>query len=136
MEKRSTPPAFTADAGIYSRTPKGKGAPPAPPYMTAAQAARYSQLIEEWGEHKDLTPGDRQLIGMTACVEVELGKLQQFVNEHGPTYVVRGKSGDTYTRARPEYQQLQEARQRLSVLVDKLTNRGPSERPADAFIAM
>jgi hypothetical protein len=73
---------------------------------------------------------------MAACVEIELGKLQQFINEHGPTYLVRGKSGDTYTRARPEYQQLQEARQRLSVLVDKLTSKGPSERSTDAFIAL
>ena len=105
--------------------------------MSAVQGDRYRELCVEWSETRELKAGDRQLLGMMACVETELAKLQQFVNQHGPTYTVRTKGGDPMSRARPEYQQLQETRQRLSVLIDKMTNRGEStEGDADGFIAL
>jgi len=103
--------------------------------MDPEQFERFQGLMQEWSEVRELDAGDKTLLRMMACVEVELGKLQRFINQHGPTYLVRGKS-DTYSRARPEYQQLQEARQRLCVLVDKMTQRGQGTEHADDFIAL
>ena len=46
--------------------------------------------------------------------------LQDFCNNEGTCYQVIGKSGDTYSRARPEWQQLKEARMRKQAMIATL----------------
>lgn len=53
---------------------------------------------------------------LLACTLVEARDLQRFTNEHGTTYDVVGRSGDVYTKHRPQHQQLQDARQRAAQL--------------------
>lgn len=108
-----------------------------PAYFSDPQKKRYVELCEEWEQTRELKAGDHQLLGMMACVDTDLAKLQRFINQHGPTYQVRTKSGDSMSRARPEYQQLQEARQRLGTLIDKMSTRGENtEADPDGFIAL
>jgi len=61
-----------------------------------------------------------------ACVVCEVRALQAYVNAHGTTYEVLGKSGDLYSRARPEHQQLNEARTKAAQLTRQLTSEGES----------
>ena len=89
-------------------------------YMNETQRAQYAELVAKWGAYKTLKVDDYVRIELLACVMVEVSELQNYVNTNGTTYQVIGKSGDTYSRARPEYQQLQELRQRASVILDKL----------------
>lgn len=104
-------------------------------YMDNQQRERYAELIAKWSNFKGLSEPDYARIEMMACVTIEIERLQEFVNKNGTTYEVTGKSGDVYSRARPEYQQLQELRQRLGVLVDKMTkNAAAVEDELDAFI--
>lgn len=88
--------------------------------MNAEQITRYTELEQAYGRVIDLTPGMQSLIRTLACVEVEEEMLQAFCNEHGTCYQVTGKSGDVYSRARPEWQQLKEARMRKQALVARL----------------
>lgn len=88
--------------------------------MTKEQKSKFIALREEWGELKELLPADLSRLEIMACLAIEMEKLQRFINAHSPTYQVIGKSGDRYSRARPEYQQLQECRQRMSVLLDRM----------------
>jgi hypothetical protein len=88
--------------------------------MNAEQITRYTELEQTYGRVMDLTPGMQSLIRTLACVEVEEETLQAFCNEHGTCYMVTGKSGDVYSRARPEWQQLKEARMRKQALVARL----------------
>ena len=88
--------------------------------MNGDQTARYIELEQAYGRVIDLTPGMQSLIRTLACVEVEEETLQAFCNEHGTCYQVTGKSGDVYSRARPEWQQLKEARMRKQALVARL----------------
>lgn len=103
--------------------------------MDKAQMKIYRGLKKDFEGNGELTAVDKQRLEVLACVLDEMRKLQTFINEHGPTYQVVGKSGDTYSRARPEYQQLQEVRQRHSVLLDKLQGDKPTDS-VDAFIAL
>lgn len=100
-------------------------------YMTEEQREKFSSLCRDWGESKDLKPADLQRIEIMACVAIEIEKLQAFVNLHSPTYQVIGKSGDRYSRARPEFQQLQELRQRMSVLIDRLQENSSNDSGFD-----
>ena len=136
VEKKSAAQPLTANIASYSKGVKPKGAPPEAAWMTDQQLQRFEELKAEWTEIRALDAGDISILRMMACVETELTKLQRFINTHSPTYTVRGKSGDTYSRARPEYQQLQEARTRLCVLIDKITQRGSDIDHADDFIAL
>ena len=43
---------------------------------------------------------------------------------------MRGKSGDTYSRMRPEWQQLKEARHRKQIIITRLENWIGEGRPA------
>ena len=95
-------------------------------YMTKTQQKKYEMLVEKWSKFKDLDVSDELRLEVMACVLVEMEKLQQFVNENSPTYTHRAKSGDIISRTRPEYQQLQECRQRLGVLVDKMNSQTSS----------
>ena len=103
--------------------------------MTPEQAKVNEELLEQYSRERDLTASDRSRIRILACVLVEMDKLQTFINEHAPTYQVRGKSGDTYSRARPEYQQLQEARNRVGVLLDRLDSGQTASDDAAQFLA-
>jgi hypothetical protein len=76
--------------------------------MTEAQEKKLAQRIAEYAGYMDLTPGMESMIWTLACVEVEEQQLQEYVDIHGTCYQVVGKSGDTYSRARPEWQQLKE----------------------------
>ena len=89
-------------------------------YMNDAQRAQLAELVAKWSAYKTLKVDDYVRLELLACVLVEVSQLQAYVNINGTTYQVVGKSGDTYSRARPEYQQLQELRQRASVIIDKL----------------
>lgn len=91
-------------------------------YMTKNQQKKYRELVTKWSKFKELDVSDELRLEVMACVIVEMEKLQEFVNQNGPTYTHKAKSGDIISRARPEYQQLQECRQRLGVLVDKMNS--------------
>jgi hypothetical protein len=136
VEKKSDSTALTANIDSNPKGVKTKGTSREAAWMTADQLERFAELREEWTEIRSLDAGDLAILRMMACVETELAKLQRFINTHSPTYTVRGKSGDNYSRARPEYQQLQEARTRLCVLIDKITQRGSDLDHADDFIAL
>ena len=103
--------------------------------MDREQAKRASELMDEYGLDSTSPYELRARVRLLACLEIEMGKFQRFVNQHGPTYVVRGKSGDTYSRARPEYQQLQEARHKYAVLLDRLSAGQNPDDTADGFLA-
>jgi hypothetical protein len=97
------------------------------PYMSPEQRAKYDELVNDWSRYKELKQTDLARIEIMACVAVELNKLQVFINASGPTYKVVGKSGDVYSRTRPEYSQLQELRQRMSVLIDRLQENATTD---------
>lgn len=80
----------------------------------------YDKLLVEWSQFKRLEEPDFERLAIMSDVKLEISRLQQFVDEHGSTYLVEGKSGDKYYRQRPEYQQLQELRLRMDVLIDKM----------------
>jgi hypothetical protein len=75
---------------------------------------------EQYGANKTLTPGVKSLIYTLACVEWEEADLQNFCNTFGTCYQVTGKSGDVYSRMRPEWQQLKEARMRKQAIIARL----------------
>lgn len=85
--------------------------------MNAKQRKLTAELVEKYDSICQMSPGIRELIGTLACVILEESDLQNFVNRKGTTYQVRGKSGDTYSRAWPEWQQLKETRLRKQALV-------------------
>jgi hypothetical protein len=101
--------------------------------MTEAQEKKLAQRIAEYAGYMDLTPGMESMIWTLACVEVEEHQLQEYVDIHGTCYQVVGKSGDTYSRARPEWQQLKEARMRKQALIARIENKmqGVAEEPTD-----
>ena len=74
----------------------------------------------QYGTHKTLTAGVQSLIYTLSCVEAEEKQLQIFCNLNGTCYQVIGKSGDTYSRMRPEWQQLKEARMRKQAIIARL----------------
>jgi hypothetical protein len=76
--------------------------------------------LEQYGASKSLTPGAKSLIYTLACVEWEEAHLQNFCNSEGTCYQVTGKSGDVYSRMRPEWQQLKEARMRKQAIIARL----------------
>lgn len=105
-------------------------------FMSDKQRARYTELLAKWSNFKNLGEPDYARIEVMACVTVEIEELQAFVNQHGTTYQVTAKSGDVMSRARPEYQQLQELRQRLGVILDKMTkDAAPVEDELDKFMS-
>ena len=89
-------------------------------YMNDAQRAQLAELVAKWSAYKTLKVDDYVRLELLACVLVEVSQLQAYVNTNGTTYQVVGKSGDTYSRARPEWQQLKEARMRKQALVARL----------------
>lgn len=102
--------------------------------MSEEQRDKFSALVEQWSKYKTLEQTDFARLELLACCLTELEKLQRFVNKSSPTYKVRGKSGDVYSKTRPEYQQLQDLRQRVGVLIDRLQQNSTNDDGFD-FIA-
>jgi hypothetical protein len=76
--------------------------------------------ILQYGKGKTLTPGVQSLLYTLSCVEAEEFQLQNYCDIEGTCYVVTGKSGDLYSRMRPEWQQLKEARMRKQAIIARL----------------
>lgn len=98
--------------------------------MTDEQQEVLAYLLARYQEQTDLTPGQGELIRTLACVMVEEKQLQAYCNENGTCYQVVGKSGDTYSRMRPEWQQLKEARHRKQIIITRLENWIGEGKPA------
>jgi hypothetical protein len=88
--------------------------------MNDAQFQRFTERVAEYSTRSDLTSGVKSLIQTLSCVEIEEEMLQAYCNENGTCYMVTGKSGDVYSRARPEWQQLKEARMRKQAMIATL----------------
>lgn len=82
-----------------------------------AAARLLFRLLDKAGHIADV---DRYAVRLTAAVLVEVEALQAFCDQHGTTYEVVGRSGDVYTKHRPEHQQLNDARTRLLALLREL----------------
>ena len=98
--------------------------------MTLEQTKKYNQLLNDYEKHAELTPWQCQLIYTLACVTLEEEELQRYCDEHGTCYQVTGKSGDVYSRMRPEWQQLKEARHRKQIIITRLQNWIGEGKPA------
>lgn len=103
--------------------------------MQEEKQAEFERLKTAFEQDFDLNFADLERLHILAAMSVEMRKLQAFIDEHGPTYTVRGKSGDTYSRTRPEYQQLQDSRQRYSVLLSRIQGN-TRDSGETAFIAL
>lgn len=90
--------------------------------MTVQQTKKYNELLNQYEARTELTPGQCQLLYTLACVIIEEHTLQSYCDQHGTCYQVIGKSGDTYSRMRPEWQQLKEARHRKQIIITRLEN--------------
>ena len=90
--------------------------------MTELQQTIHDQRVLQYGSHRNLTRGVQSLIYTLACVEAEEQQLQEFCDINGTCYQVTGKSGDVYSRMRPEWQQLKEARMRKQAIIARLEN--------------
>lgn len=101
---------------------------------TERQNAAERALSRELERAGHLRQIDTMLVRMTANVWVEMEYLQLYVNKHGTTYEVVGRSGDVYTKHRPEHQQLVEARGRLLTLFRELGMSPTSRRRVQAEI--
>jgi len=99
--------------------------------MTADQTKKYNELLNMYEARTDLTPGQLQLLYTLACVILEERELQNYCDANGTCYQVIGKSGDTYSRMRPEWQQLKEARHRKQIIITRLENWIGEGRPAE-----
>tara|TARA_R110000787_G_scaffold143331_2_gene256965 strand:- start:126 stop:491 length:366 start_codon:yes stop_codon:yes gene_type:complete len=88
--------------------------------MTDLQQSIYDLKLLQYGANKTLTPGVQSLIYTLSCVEAEEHQLQEYCDVNGTCYMVTGKSGDVYSRMRPEWQQLKEARMRKQAILQRL----------------
>ncbi len=88
--------------------------------MTDLQQSIYDLKLLQYGAMKTLTPGVQAMIYTLSCVESEEHILQGYCDRNGTCYQVTGKSGDVYSRARPEWQQLKEARMRKQAIIAHL----------------
>jgi len=82
-------------------------------HMTQRQLDILDELTEQLTQGRELTHLERLMLPDMACMVDEMRELQKFVNENRTTYLVTGKSGDVYSRQRPEYQQLCDLRKEL-----------------------
>lgn len=104
--------------------------------MNAKQKKLTGELIAKYESTIDLSVGVRELISTLACVIIEETTLQNFCNKNGTTYSVRGKSGDTYNRAHPEWQQLKETRLRKQALVQYIERKIATADESDELNAL
>ena len=82
-------------------------------HMTAQQIAVLDELQQQLSQGRMLSHLENLMLPDMACMIDEMRSLQKYINANGTTYQVRGKSGDTYSRQRPEYQQLNDLRKEL-----------------------
>jgi hypothetical protein len=92
---------------------------------TGAPVTLHGELLQKYGGDQ-LSPGELIQLELLASLLDELRTLQKFVNKHGTTYEVIGKSGDIYSKHRPEHQQLNEARQKVAQLARSIQGAGSS----------
>ncbi len=95
--------------------------------VTNRQKAAFRLLTHKLRTAGHLNPIDALLVKQTALVWVESERLQKYCDKYGTTYEVVGRSGDVYTKHRPEHQQLVESRTRLLTLLKEL-GATPSSR--------
>ena len=95
--------------------------------MNTKQLQTHEELKNAYQVDENFDPGARITIELLACALEEARDLQAYVNKHGTTYEVIGKSGDIYTKHRPEHQQLTEARQRVAQLARSLSSKVPDK---------
>lgn len=100
-------------------------------HMTSQQIAVLQELSEQLSAGRVLSHLETLMLPDMACMIDEMRTLQKFINVHGTTYQVIGKSGDTYSRQRPEYQQLCDLRKELRQMRKSLT-LDAIEMPSDA----
>jgi hypothetical protein len=96
-------------------------------YMNVKQLQTHEELKIAYQVDENFDPGARVQLEILACALEELRDLQAYVNKHGTTYEVVGKSGDIYSKHRPEHQQLTEARQRVAQLARSLESKVPDK---------
>ena len=103
-------------------------------HMTTAQLDVLSELQQQLSAGRMLTHLEQLTLPDMACMIDEMRTLQKFINANGTTYQVRGKSGATYSRQRPEYQQLNDLRKELRQMLKSLTMAAVQPvTEADAF---
>ena len=90
-------------------------------HMTPAQLDVLCELQQQLSAGRMLTHLENLMLPDMACMIDEMRTLQKYINANGTTYQVRGKSGDTYSRQRPEYQQLNDLRKELRQMRKALT---------------
>ena len=98
--------------------------------MTLEQTKKYNELLNQYEQRTDLTPGQLQLLYTLACVIIEEYDLQAYCDKHGTCYDLTTKSGDVMQRMRPQWQQLKEARHRKQIIVTRLENWIGEGKPA------
>ena len=98
--------------------------------MTVEQTKKYNDLLNQYEQRADLTPGQCQLLYTLACVIIEEQQLLSFCYANGTFYQVAVKSGETYSRLLPEWQQLKEARHRKQIIITRLENWIGEGKPA------
>lgn len=106
-----------------------------PKYLSARQRRIWSELRDRYAASRLLDPTDDLRLEIMAATIDEIQTLQRFVNKHGTTYQVIGRSGDVYSKHRPEHQQLVEARHKLHVLAGALAkDAAPLEQSIDELL--
>ncbi len=96
-------------------------------YLNEEQQLILSELSNEIGQGRRLSIAERQALPDMAAMIYELRKLQKYINKEGTTYKVIGRSGDMYSKHRPEYQQLNELRKELRQLRKQLLSDAVEE---------
>jgi hypothetical protein len=86
-------------------------------YLTHEQ--KHAELIGTYGA-SSATPDLVAILWTLAALELEEERLQAFVDEHGTTYAVMGDRGQSYTKPRPEWQQLDRTRGRKLAALTKV----------------
>jgi P27 family predicted phage terminase small subunit len=88
--------------------------------MTDRHENKLAEITKRLDEAGLIQATDTELIDMAAATWCEVEDLQADVTANGYSYRVMGKSGDTYSRHRPEHQMLVEARKRLQSILNDL----------------
>ena len=88
--------------------------------MTKRHKTKVDEITKRLDEAGLIQATDTELIDMAAATWCEVLDLQADVTKNGFSYDVLGKSGDTYSRHRPEHQMLVEARKRLQSILNDL----------------
>jgi P27 family predicted phage terminase small subunit len=88
--------------------------------LNARQKKIFVELEKQMTAAEMIAPTDSLLLEIAAATIVEVAQLQTDVSKNGYTYKVIGRSGDIYSKHRPEHQMLVEARKRLQSILNDL----------------